>query len=144
MPVVLFCFVFSWDLGLKFLATTTTIGNLPVVNHVCTVMEATSQPSLVLIRRVFADLAGNPTYESCWYCLSAQKESGGTQVRGFLTLKNEMRNWITENTKWWFWEKYFPSFQMFFTNDEFERMAFFPFLFLFGRLKSEFLMNFLR
>jgi hypothetical protein len=62
-------------LGTKILATTTTIENLPVVNHVCTVMEATSQPSLVLAGRVFAGL-------SCWYCLSAQKESGGTQVRG--------------------------------------------------------------
>lgn len=69
-------------LGTKILATTTTIENLPVVNHVCTVMEATSQPSLVLAGRVFADLSGNPTYVSCWYCLSAQKESGGTQVRG--------------------------------------------------------------
>ena len=62
----------------------------------------------------------------------------------FLTLKNETRSCITENTKWWFWEKYFPSFQMFFTNDEFERMAFFFCFFLFGCLKSEFLMDFLK
>lgn len=68
-------------LGTKVLATTTTIENLPVANHVCTVMEVTSQPSLVLAGRVFADLSGNPTYVSCWYRLSAQKESGGTQVR---------------------------------------------------------------
>jgi hypothetical protein len=84
-------------LGTKILATTTTIENLPVVNHVCTVVEATSQPSLVLAGKVFADLSGNPTSESCWYCLSAQKESGGTQA--FLTLKNEMRSCITQNTK---------------------------------------------
>lgn len=53
------------------------------------------------------------------------------KCRVFLTLKNETRSCITENTKWWFWEKYFPSFQMFFTNDEFERMAFFLFSFFF-------------
>lgn len=74
--------LFFTRLGTKILATTTTIENLPVVSRVCRVMEATSQSSLVLAGRVFADLLGDPTCESCWYCLSAQKESGGTQVRG--------------------------------------------------------------
>lgn len=66
--------------GTTILATVTTIENLPIVNYVWTVMEAMSQPSFVLAGRVFADLSGSPTYESCWYCLSAQKESDGTQV----------------------------------------------------------------
>ena len=66
------------------------------------------------------------------------------KCRVFLTLKNETRSCITENTKWWFWEKYFPSFQMFFTNDEFERMDFFSFFLSFWMLKIRIFNGFLK
>lgn len=58
----------------------------------------------------------------------------------YLTLKNE-REAVSKKIQNDDSERnIFLRFRIFFTNDEFERMAFF--LFLFGCLKSEFLMNF--
>lgn len=104
----LFCFVFSWDLG-QNLATTTTIANLPVASHVGTAEEG------------FQALFGSCRKSACrpvrksylWVLLEllVDSEPDGTQVWGLSNIVKWNEKFITENTKWWFWEKYFPSFQ---------------------------------
>lgn len=125
--------------GSTILATTTTIENLPVVTYVWSVMEAFSQPSLVLAGRV----------QTCQETLFMSPVGIVCQLRDnrrvprcevYLTLKNE-REAVSKKIQNDDSERnIFLRFRIFFTNDEFERMAFF--LFLFGCLKSEFLMNF--
>lgn len=126
--------------GTTILATTTTIENLPVVTYVWSVMEAFPQPSLVLAGRV----------QTCQETLFMSPVGIVCQLRDsrrvprcevYLTLKNEweavsqkIQNDDSERN-------IFLRFRIFFTNDEFERRLF-SFFFVFGCLKSEFLMNF--
>lgn len=113
--------------GTTILATTTTIENLPVVTYVWSVVEAFSQPSLVLTGRV----------QTCQETLFMSPVGIVCQLRDnrmvpkcevYLTLKNEweavsqkIQNDDSERN-------IFLCFRIFFTNDEFERMAFFLFL----------------
>lgn len=96
MPTVLCC-VFMRP-GTTILATTTTIENLPVVTYVWSVIEAISQPAFVLAGRV----------QTCQEILFMSPVAIVCQLRKYqmvpnceiyLTLKNEMRSCITENTK---------------------------------------------
>lgn len=113
--------------GTTILATTTTIENLPVVTYVWSVMEAFSQPSLVLAGRV--QTCQEPLFMSPVGIVCQLRDSRRVpRCEVYLTLKNEweavsqkIQNDDSERN-------IFLRFRIFFTNDEFERMAFFLFL----------------
>lgn len=97
MPVVLFCLFMRP--GTKILATTTTRENLPVVHHVCILMEATSQPSLFLQEECLQTCQEILLRSPIGIVCQLRKKQMVPKCEVLLTLKNEKRSCNTENTK---------------------------------------------
>lgn len=73
---VVLCFHETWDYSFS----NNNHSRQFTSSHLCLDSHGGHLPALFCSCRKSADLSGNPAYESCWYCLSTQKESDGTQV----------------------------------------------------------------
>lgn len=121
---VVLCFHETWDYNFS----NNNHNRKFTSSHLCLVSHGGLFPALSGSCRKSADLSGNPVHESCWYCLSTQRQSMVPRCEVYLTLKNEWEA-VSQKIQNDDSERNISlRFRIFFTNDEFERMAFFLFL----------------
>lgn len=141
MPVVLFCFFMRP--GTKSLATTTTIENLPVVS--CLYSPGGHFPARFgsCRKNVCRPVRRSYLWVLLVLCVNSER------------IKPHIQAWSLSNIEKWNEKLYHRKYKMMILREifsyiskysllmmNFERMAFFLFFFLFGCLKSEFLMFF--